>query len=118
MNALGMKVVGAALGLGLATVAAAGLPRLPGDLQIPKSDDSPGQVTFRHGSHVDSKNVEGSCVTCHPKLFGILGRSTEPPPKVTHARMENAEKPEACGACHSKKGPAFSLDECGNCHAQ
>jgi c(7)-type cytochrome triheme protein len=114
MNARKAKMVGAALGLGLASmVAAEGLPRLPGDLPVPKGEDSPGLVIFRHGSHVDEAKAQSSCLACHPRLFGILGRSTGPSPRVTHARME---KGEACGACHGKQ--AFGFDDCGNCHQQ
>jgi len=101
-----------ALGVLLAGVAAAGLPRLPGDLLLARGADSPGQVTFRHGSHVDEARPD--CTTCHPRRFSILGRSrTEARPAVTHAAME---KGQACGGCHGKA--AFGFDECGNCHAE
>ncbi len=102
---------GAALAALLA-VAAAGkdLPNLPGDLKLGKSEDSPGQVTFRHSSHVDSDRP--ACLSCHPRRFGILGRSgAAARPPVTHAAME---KGEACGACHGKE--AFNFEDCSNCH--
>ena len=93
-------------------VALADLPRLPKDLPLPKSSDSPGVVTFRHESHVDS--ARPSCVVCHPQRFSILGKAAEDRrPAVTHAAME---KGQACGACHGKA--AFGFEDCTMCHAQ
>ena len=101
----------AALLLCGATTLADDLPRLPGALKLPQSGESPGVVTFNHDMHVDSKSP--SCVTCHPRLFSILGRSATKRVKVvTHAAME---KGESCGACHGKK--AFNFDDCTMCHA-
>lgn len=101
-----------AAALALSGVALADLPRLPPALQLPRGADSPGQVTFRHESHVDE--ARPSCIPCHPRRFSILGRSSGAArPAITHAAME---KGQACGACH---GPtAFALTECGNCHAE
>lgn len=97
--------------LALAGAAAAGLPRLPRDLQLPQGKDSPGQVVFRHESHVDA--AKPSCLGCHPRRFSILGRSGEAPRgALTHAAME---KGHGCGGCHGQE--AFGFDECGNCHA-
>ncbi len=94
-------------------VALADLPRLPKDLALARSPDSPGQVTFRHESHVDAARPD--CLACHPRRFSILGRSTtKPGPAITHEAME--QKGQACGACHGKA--AFGFDECGNCHAE
>ena len=112
MTARGAMRLAVVLGLVLAGAAAADLPRLPKDVLMPKGGDSPGQVTFRHESHVDSAKPD--CVACHPTRFSILGRSggaVRPP--ITHAAME---KGQACGACHGQK--AFGFDECGNCHAE
>ncbi len=95
---------------GLAVAGDARLPRLPGDLALPQSPDSPGVVTFHHDMHVDG--AKPSCVTCHPRSFGILGRSaTKKTPAITHAKME---KGGACGACHGKQ--AFNFDDCSMCH--
>jgi len=103
----------AAAGALLALAAGAGeLPRLPADHDMPRSGQSPGQVTFRHSSHVDSDKP--ACLGCHPRRFSILATAGAPrAAAITHEAME---KGEACGACHGKK--AFGLDECGNCHAQ
>jgi c(7)-type cytochrome triheme protein len=90
-----------------------GLPSLPHPLALAQGGDSPGKVTFRHDSHVDA--AKPGCVSCHPKRFGILGRSMADPKRapITHAAME---KGEACGACHGKQ--AFGFDDCTSCHAQ
>ena len=86
------------LGFVLASASwAADLPRLPKDLLLPQGDDSPGQVTFRHDSHVDL--AKPACLTCHPRLFPIL------------------KEGQACGACHGKGKVAFDFeDACENCH--
>ncbi len=95
--------------------AAAELPRLPKDLQLPKGDDSPGQVVFRHETHVDAKHP--SCTACHPTLFPMLHESALPKGAITHDRME--KKGELCGSCHGKGKAAFDFaDACENCHAQ
>jgi len=87
------------------------LPRLPGALKLPQSGESPGVVTFNHDMHVDPSKPD--CVACHPRLFGILGRSVAGRSgPVTHAAME---KGSSCGACHGKA--AFNFDDCTMCHA-
>lgn len=105
-----------AVALAVASVAAAAeLPRLPKDLPLPKGDDSPGQVVFRHDSHVDAKKP--SCIACHPKRFPMLHESALPKGAITHDRME--KKGELCGSCHGKGKAAFDFnDACENCHAQ
>src|SRR5574340_955532 len=116
---LDAKVLALTVGvLGWGVAMAGGLPNLPGELKLPAGADSPGQVMFRHDSHVDS--AKPACVTCHPRKFGILGRSAERRgPAVTHAAME---KGEACGACHGAKKDgkdvAFGFDDCTMCHAK
>jgi c(7)-type cytochrome triheme protein len=93
-------------------VALADLPRLPGELALPRSPDSPGLVAFRHESHVDEARPR--CTGCHPQRFGILGQAAEARrPAVTHAAME---KGQACGACHGQE--AFGFDDCTMCHAR
>lgn len=98
------------LALGLSGTALAGLPRLPAEVSIHRGADSPGQVAFRHESHVDAARPD--CVTCHPRRFSILGSEGTPRPAITHQAMEQGQ---ACGACHGKQ--AFGFEECGNCHA-
>ncbi len=113
MTTRNLTLLGALAGILLAgTALADGLPNLPPALKLTPSGESPGQVTFNHDSHVDL--AKPSCLGCHPRLFGILGRSAGEKAKViTHAAME---KGEACGACHGKK--AFGFDDCTMCHAQ
>ncbi len=96
----------------LSVAVAADLPRLPKDLLLPRGSDSPGQVVFRHDSHVDAAKPD--CLACHPRRFPILGRSGgEVRAPLLHAAMV---KGQACGACHGQA--AFGFDECGNCHAE
>jgi c(7)-type cytochrome triheme protein len=96
--------------LAASTALAGDLPRLPVALKLPQSSDSPGVVTFNHDMHVDASKPD--CVACHPRLFGILGRSaTKRTQVVTHATME---KGAACGACHGKA--AFDFEDCSMCH--
>lgn len=93
-----------------ASVLGGDLPRLPADRALPQGTDSPGIVTFRHGSHVDAARPD--CTPCHPKLFRILKREG-PRPAVTHASMD---KGRTCGACHDGQS-AFGRDDCAACHA-
>ena len=86
------------------------LPRLPGALKLPQSGESPGVVTFNHDMHVDLAKPD--CVQCHPRLFGILGRSAAKRTQVvTHKAMEQGN---SCGACHGKQ--AFNFEDCTMCH--
>jgi c(7)-type cytochrome triheme protein len=102
----------AAAALLLGGAALAELPRLPKDLALPRGGDSPGQVVFRHESHVDA--AKPSCLPCHPQRFSILGKSAEESrPALVHATME---KGQACGSCHGKA--AFDFKDCDNCHAK
>ena len=59
-----IAVAALALLVGAAAVAAADLPRLPKPILVTKGEDSPGQVTFNHESHVDG--AKPSCLGCHP----------------------------------------------------
>jgi c(7)-type cytochrome triheme protein len=87
------------------------LPNLPAALKLAQTGESPGVVTFNHDMHVDTSSP--ACVSCHPRLFSILGRSVaKQRAPITHAAME---KGEACGACHGKA--AFNFDDCTMCHA-
>jgi c(7)-type cytochrome triheme protein len=101
-----------ALLLGTGLAAAHELPRLPGPLALKRGADSPGQVTFQHGSHVDA--ARPACLSCHPERFSMLGASQAGKrPAITHERMTAGRD---CGACHGKE--AFGLDDCTSCHAE
>ncbi len=105
-----MLVVVAALAAA-ASVFAQNLPKLPADIVLPQSGDSPGKVTFSHANHVGFQG-KPDCTACHPKLAPILkapaGAKHAP---ITHAAML---KGEACGACHGKTAHGF--DDCTTCH--
>jgi c(7)-type cytochrome triheme protein len=97
----------------VATVAVAqNLPKLPVDLTLPQTGDSPGKVVFSHQNHVGFQ-AKADCTACHPKLAPILHRTAqgrrEP---ITHAKML---KGQACGACHNGKA-AHGFDDCTTCH--
>ena len=107
-----------ALLLGAAMMLAAGLalgqnmPKLPQDIALPQSGDSPGKVTFSHGNHVGFQ-AKADCTACHPKLAPILKQTnTGKREPITHAKME---KGESCGACHNGKA-AHGFDDCTTCH--
>ncbi len=103
-----------ALVLAVAAAWAGDLPRLPKALKLPAGDDSPGQVTFNHDTHVDT--AKPSCTTCHPRQFPMLQGKALKKGEITHEKME---KGQYCGACHGKGKAAFDFsdDNCQNCHA-
>ncbi|HOT98465.1 MAG TPA: polysulfide reductase NrfD, partial [bacterium] len=79
----------------------------PEAIAIPKSEASPGQVTFNHESHVDQS--EPNCKTCHAVLFSIrsVGQEAGGAAKAGH---------EPCGTCHNGE-KAFNYEEsCDGCH--
>jgi c(7)-type cytochrome triheme protein len=99
------------LAIGAANAGAQSMPRLPKELKITRSADSPGQVTFDHGTHVDS--AKPNCTTCHSREFNILKASGR-----REIKHENFDKGRQCGACHDGK-KAFKLDEdCTFCHRE
>ncbi len=104
--------------LGVAVLLAAGLagaqnmPKLPADLTLQQSPDSPGKVTFSHQNHV-AFQAKADCTACHPKLAPILKQKAAGRREaITHAKME---KGQACGACHNGKA-AHGFDDCTTCH--
>jgi c(7)-type cytochrome triheme protein len=104
--------VGLLVALAIAGAAAAqNMPKLPPDVTLPQSGDSPGKVVFSHQNHVGFQ-AKPDCTVCHPKLAPIVK-----PPKgakrtpITHAAML---KGQACGACHGKD--AHNFDDCTTCH--
>lgn len=96
--------------LGIGPLAGAhDMPRLPGPIAMKQSGDSPGPVTFKHDTHVDT--AKPACTTCHPREFSIL-KGSAPKPTITHDEMD---KGRYCGSCHNGK-KAFALDDCAACH--
>jgi c(7)-type cytochrome triheme protein len=94
-----------AVGLG-----AASLPKLPGELAIARSADSPGQVIFNHATHVD--DAKPACTGCHPREFRILKANAGKTP-IRHADMEKGRQ---CGKCHDGKTSFGIADDCTMCH--
>ena len=86
------------------------LPRLPGELKLTRTGDSPGQVVFDHGTHVDS--AKPACTPCHPREFRILKTNAGTRP-ILHA---NFDKGRQCGTCHDGKNAFKVEDDCTNCH--
>jgi len=95
-----------------AAIAAADLPRLPKDIELPKGKESPGLVVFSHLTHVDEARPD--CTVCHPRLFKMLGPGRAVAETITHERME---KGKSCGVCHNGKA-AHGFDDCSSCHRQ
>ena len=95
-----------------AAMAAAQLPRLSKDIELPKGKQSPGLVVFSHLTHVDEAKPD--CTVCHPRLFKMLGPGRAAAETITHERME---KGNSCGVCHNGKA-AHGLDDCSSCHRQ
>jgi c(7)-type cytochrome triheme protein len=85
------------------------MPRLPGPVRMTRTGDSPGQVVFRHETHVDASKP--ACTACHPREFRILKASGRRAP-ITHDGMD---KGHYCGTCHDGK-KAFARDDCAACH--
>ena len=111
---LTIALAAAVFGVAVATTAAQDLPWLVDQVQMHKSADSPGQVTFNHSTHVGMQ-AKPDCTVCHPKAFRILKADAGTRPAITHAAME---KGAYCGACHEGK-KAFALQaDCANCHKQ
>lgn len=109
-NLIGAFAAAGVLALGAGALAE-GLTRLPQAYQFPRSEKSPGAVTFRHKTHVQSGAPD--CSTCHPRLFKInqAGATANGAP-IQHAVMKKGAQ---CGACHDGD-KAFGLDDCEQCH--
>jgi c(7)-type cytochrome triheme protein len=104
-------LVTAAAGLFASALAAQTMPKLPDGIALPMSEDSIGQVTFYHFTHVDESKPD--CTTCHPKLFSIVKVEGKTRAPITHEVMGRGE---SCGACHDGK-KAFAIDDdCTMCH--
>lgn len=107
-----VRAVVLALAVLVAGIAAAqSLPKLPADIALPQSGDSPGKVTFSHASHLGYQ-AKPDCTVCHPKLAPIMkaAKGVKRAP-LTHAAML---KGQSCGACHGKD--AHNFDDCTSCH--
>jgi c(7)-type cytochrome triheme protein len=111
-RAWALRLAVVAVAVIVAGVAAAqNMPKLPADIALPQTGDSPGKVVFSHQSHL-SYQAKPDCTVCHPKLAPIMKpmKGTKRTP-LTHAAML---KGQACGACHGKD--AHNFDDCTTCH--
>ena len=83
--------------------------RGPAPIVYRQSQVSPGEVTFRHATHMRGA---AECATCHPRPFAMKARGSDPAIALHDAR--------ACGSCHDGK-KAFSVEEakaCERCHVE
>jgi c(7)-type cytochrome triheme protein len=84
----------------------------PPDVEIPKAEGSPGQVTFSHQQHLAKV---AKCTTCHMKDFKMSRGQSGP---IT---LQAKQEGKFCGACHDGKTTmkgtvVFPVDECDRCH--
>jgi c(7)-type cytochrome triheme protein len=112
MRNVALRVLVLVAALAFAGAAAAqNMAKLPADITLAQSGDSPGKVVFSHSNHL-SFQAKPDCTACHPKLAPIVkavkGVKRAP---LTHAVML---KGQACGACHGKA--AHNFDDCTTCH--
>src|SRR5450759_4887310 len=63
------------------------LSKLPPDIALPQSGDSPGKVVFSHQNHLGVQ-AKPDCTVCHPKLAPIM-KATKGAKRtaLTHALM-------------------------------
>ncbi len=113
-----LKTAALLLGIAVATAGwAQTLPRLPEDFALPKGEASPGQVVFRHQTHVDQQNP--NCTGCHPGLFKILAKGAPATGEFIIGHSEEAWAGQ-CGVCHTD-GTALdpnNADTCMTCHRE
>jgi c(7)-type cytochrome triheme protein len=83
---------------------------LPADYTF-KNSDSPGDVVFSHGSHIDSKAP--NCAGCHSAQFSLQKAGTPLKGKMVHTEMD---KGALCGSCHDGKKAFATTDNCDTCH--
>jgi c(7)-type cytochrome triheme protein len=85
--------------------------RLPADYTFTKGEESPGSVTFSHGSHVDGSRPD--CGICHQKLFRISEPGRPVDGELSKTRVHEGD---LCASCHNGQ-QAFSVqDDCAACH--
>ena len=62
---------------------------MPPDVTLPTAEASPGEVTFRHSSHLDDK--QANCTQCHVQRFRILKANVRSP--ATAWRPRPSQRP-------------------------
>ena len=81
----------------------------PRPIAFKRGSDSPGQVTFKHATHLGKQLT---CRSCHPKPFAMKGTAV-----LANGAMH---EPSACGMCHDGK-QSFSVEDdtkCDRCHVE
>ena len=90
------------------------LPKLPADFTFAKGENSPGQVSFSHETHLPRADANApACTSCHHETGFALRRPGQA--RQAGVTMERMQKGQLCGACHDGKR-ATGLDECSFCH--
>jgi c(7)-type cytochrome triheme protein len=84
--------------------------QLPAEYHFPASPESPGEVTFRHGTHVDPDQPD--CARCHATLFSLI----QPGAPLTGAISAERMHGELCGSCHDGQRAFATTEACDACH--
>ena len=82
--------------------------RMPADVALAQSADSPGAVVFPHSAHVDADAPD--CVSCHGGGTPLLARGGS----ATHVDWHDGKH---CGSCHNGRDATDLQEDCGKCHA-
>jgi len=83
---------------------------MPADIFFPKAESSPGQVTFRHSSHVDAKQAQ--CLACHQQeRFRLLKASAS-----ASRAARDLHSDQFCGVCHNGEKSFNVKEDCQSCH--
>lgn len=84
--------------------------RMPADVAVPQSPDSPAPVVFRHSVHVDAASPE--CLSCHGDGISLVRAATPRAPAAAGAMHKQ------CGQCHDGTS-SFSVEaDCEKCHQE
>lgn len=85
---------------------------LPEDYLFPSSEDSPGQVTFSHETHVMMQETP-SCATCHHTTWSLEQSAMPLNGELSYERVHEGD---LCSSCHDGE-QAFAVDDsCDACH--
>jgi c(7)-type cytochrome triheme protein len=82
------------------------LTRLPEEVTLERGAQSPGEVLFRHASHINAEAPD--CRQCHSGQFSMLKASIQ----------SGREQKARCAACHNGEN-TFDLNDkasCASCH--
>jgi c(7)-type cytochrome triheme protein len=86
---------------------------MPPDITFQTAQASPGVVTFRHSSHVDTKQAD--CAQCHVQRFRILKVNASHP---VLAGVRDFHSDQFCGACHNGEKSFSVKEDCQLCHQE